>query len=50
MNSIETLDIVYLRSDRTIETVLLISDLDIKKVVYIYNREGLYYKFFFRSY
>ncbi len=46
MNNITELDAFYIRGDRTIETYLLTDPAGNKKVVYLFNREGLYFKVF----
>lgn len=45
MNSLQCLHTEYLRSSRTIETVL-VSDRNLNKVVFIYNYEGNSFRVF----
>jgi hypothetical protein len=45
MNSIYALDTSYLRSDRTIETILVKRGSD-SKMVWIYNFEGIHFRVF----
>lgn len=45
MNSIYALDTSYLRSDRTIETILVKRGSD-SKIVWIYNFEGIHFRVF----
>lgn len=45
MNSLQTLKIIYLRSSRTIETII-ISDKIHSKHLYIYNYEGYSFRVF----
>lgn len=48
MNSVEQIEERYLRSNRTIETVLLtdLSNSSRQKIVYVYNYEGYHYRIF----
>jgi hypothetical protein len=45
MNSVKNLDTDYLRSSRTIETIL-VSNSSAKKLFYIYNYEGYSFRVF----
>ena len=45
MNKYTTLDISYLRPSRTIETILLENG-DIKRIIYVYNYEGIHFSVF----
>ena len=48
MNIVEQIEEIYLRSNRTLETILLtdFSDDSRKKIVYVYNYEGYHYRVF----
>lgn len=46
MNNIKELDNHYFRADRTLECYLLTNSEGTQKIIYIYNREGLYFKVF----
>ncbi|WP_018342379.1 hypothetical protein [Cytophaga aurantiaca] len=45
MNIYYAIDVAYIRPSRTIETILLDNGMR-KAIVYVYNRDGLYYYFF----
>jgi hypothetical protein len=45
MNNYRTLDINYLRSSRTVETVL-VSNKKFEKLFFVYNFEGWYFRVF----
>lgn len=45
MNKIHTIDTEYLRSDRTIDTILVSQGL-ISKALWIYNFEGIHFRVF----
>lgn len=48
MNSVKQIEVSYLRSNRTVETILLtdLSDSSRQKIVYVYNYEGYHYRVF----
>ena len=46
MNQIRVLDTHYLRPDWTINTILVTNPEGRNRVVYEYNREGIYFKLF----
>ena len=48
MNSVKQIDVSYLRSNRTVETILLtdLSNNSRQKIVYVYNYEGYHYRVF----
>jgi hypothetical protein len=48
MNSVKQIEVSYLRSNRTVETILLtdLSDSSCQKIVYVYNYEGYHYRVF----
>ncbi|HBG92832.1 MAG: hypothetical protein A2X54_06340 [Nitrospirae bacterium GWF2_44_13] len=48
MNSVEQIEESYLRSNRTVETILLtdLSNSSRQKIVYVYNYEGYHYRVF----
>ena len=48
MNSVEQIEVSYLRSNRTVETILLtdLNDSSRQKIVYVYNYEGYHYRVF----
>ena len=48
MNNINQIQVDYLRSNRTIETILLTDMIKSKihKVVYVYNYEGYHFRIF----
>lgn len=46
MNRIQILDTAYLRPDRTVNTILVTNPEGHKKIIYEYNREGIYFKLF----
>lgn len=45
MNTYYAIDVDYIRPSRTIETILLDDGMK-KAIVYVYNRDGLYFYFF----
>lgn len=45
MNSFKTINVHYLRPDRTIETTLVCNGL-LEKALWIYNDQGLFYRVF----
>jgi hypothetical protein len=45
MNSIKTIDTEYLRSDRTIDTILVYQGV-MSKIFWIYNFEGIHFRVF----
>ncbi len=45
MNSFTTIDISYITPSRTIETILLQNE-KTKRLVYVYNYEGIHYRAF----
>lgn len=46
MNHIQLLDTAYLRPDRTVNAILVTNRSGGKRIVYEYNREGIYFKLF----
>lgn len=48
MNSVKQIEVSYLRSNRTVETILLtdLSNSSRQKIVYVYNYEGYHYRVF----
>lgn len=48
MNRVEQIEASYLRSNRTIETILLtdLNDGSRQRIVYVYNYEGYHYRIF----
>ena len=46
MNRIKTLDTYYLRPDRTVNAIMVTHPDGREKLVFEYNREGLYFKLF----
>lgn len=48
MNIVKQIEVSYLRSNRTVETILLtdLGDNSRQKIVYIYNYEGYHYRVF----
>ena len=47
MNSIKTIDTEYLRSDRTIDTILVKQGV-LSKTLWVYNFEGIHFRVFER--
>lgn len=47
MNQIEEKETIYFRADRSVNAILVTSPEGEQRIVYEYNREGLYYKLFF---
>lgn len=47
MNQIKELETIYFRSDRSVTAILVTNQEGKQRIVYEYNREGLYYKLFF---
>ena len=47
MNQIKELETIYFRADRSVNAILVINPEGEQRIVYEYNREGLYYKLFF---
>jgi len=45
MNTYKAIDVSYIRPSRTIETILLDDGIQ-KAIVYVYNRDGVYYYYF----
>ena len=45
MNSYKAIDVFYLRSDRTIETIL-VSNHKAEKVLFVYNYQGWFFRVF----
>jgi len=45
MNNVSQIEVFYLRSSRTIETILLESSIK-KRILYVYNYEGLHFSVF----
>jgi len=45
MNTYYAIDVSYIRPSRTIETILMDDGMQ-KAIVYVYNRDGLYYYYF----
>ncbi len=45
MNSFSSINIIHLRSDRTIETIL-VSNKKAEKVLYVYNYQGWFFRVF----
>lgn len=46
MNRIQLLDTSYLRPDRTVNGILITNPEGRNRIVYEYNREGIYFKLF----
>lgn len=46
MNQIRVLDTHYLRPDRTVNTILVMNPEGHSRIIYEYNREGIYFKLF----
>jgi hypothetical protein len=45
MNSYKAIDVFYLRSDRTIETIL-VSNTKAERVLFVYNYQGWFFRVF----
>ena len=45
MNSYKAIDVFYLRSDRTIETIL-VSNTKAERVIFVYNYQGWFFRVF----
>lgn len=48
MNSVDQVQVNYIRANITIETILLVDSVNLtkRKVVYVYNYEGYHYRIF----